>query len=317
MKELCAHIEDMLSYKESLGYSRKTYEGFLNDFASYVKTYHPGAVCLSEDLALGWCVKRGTEKASGFRRRCCALREFSKYLYAVGASEYILPTDFYPVMQKYTPYIFSDQELADIFDASDRETYDKNAPCRHLIISVIYRLVYFCGLRPNEGRELRKNDVDLENGTLFIRKNKAHRERLIPMASDVINMCRDYYEKVSLIFPDSEYFFPAPCGSPYSAKWLTAHFLKLWNAVKPTGNSARIRVYDLRHRYATAVLIKWMNEKANLYVMLPYLSSYMGHTCFEDTAYYIHLLPENLLNSAAIDWTRFSELIPEVSHYEQ
>lgn len=317
MKKLCAHIEDMILYKESLGYSRKTYAGFLNDFASYVEIYHPNAVCLSEDIASGWCVKRDTEKASGFRRRCNALREFSKYLHAIGASKHILPTDFYPAIQKYTPYIFSDRELANIFSASDQVNYDKNAPCRHLIISVIYRLIYFCGLRPNEGRELRKNDVDFKNRTLFIRKNKVHQERLIPMASDVTDMCRNYYEKVSLIFPDSEYFFPAPWGTPYSAKWLTTYFLKLWNTVKPANNSARVRVYDLRHRYATAVLMKWMDEKTDLYAMFPYLSSYMGHTHFKDTAYYIHLLPENLLNSGAIDWTKFSKLIPEVPHYEQ
>jgi len=38
----------------------------------------------------------------------------------------------------------------------------------------------------------------------------------------------------------------------------------------------------------------------------------MGHTQFEDTAYYIHLLPEKLLSSSAVDWSKFSSLIPEV-----
>lgn len=40
--------------------------------------------------------------------------------------------------------------------------------------------------------------------------------------------------------------------------------------------------------------------------------TYMGHTNFSDTAYYIHLLPENLIRSSAIDWAHFSDLIPEV-----
>ena len=42
----------------------------------------------------------------------------------------------------------------------------------------------------------------------------------------------------------------------------------------------------------------------------------MGHTHFSDTAYYIHLLPENLIRSSAIDWSHFSDLIPEVSEDE-
>lgn len=312
MKKICEHLEDMLLYKESLGYSRKSYEGFLNDFISYLHTYYTDVIKITKDMVLNWCVQRETEKESGFRRRANTLREFTKYLYAVGASEYILSTDYYPLPQRYTPYIFTDKELADIFYASDNEKYDRNAPCRHLIIPVIYRLIYFCGLRPNEGRELKKCDINLKNGTLFIRKNKSHRERLIPMAPDVVDMCRDYNEKISVIFPDTEYFFPSPSGEPYSHKWLTRHFLKLWNKVKPKGNSARVRVYDLRHRYATAVMMKWINEKADLYAILPYLSSYMGHANFADTAYYIHLLSENLLNSPSIDWMKFSELIPEV-----
>lgn len=136
------------------------------------------------------------------------------------------------------------------------------------------------------------------------------------MAPDMVDMCKCYNEKVSVIFPETEYLFPSPTGEPYSSKWLTRNFLKLWDEVKPKGNSAKIRVYDLRHRYATAIMMKWVDEKADLYAMLPYLSSYMGHANFADTAYYIHLLPENLLNSPSIDWTRFSELLPEVSNEE-
>jgi len=64
------------------------------------------------------------------------------------------------------------------------------------------------------------------------------------------------------------------------------------------------------------MLVKWLNEGADLNAKLPYLSAYMGHTNFSDTAYYIHLLPENLVRSAAIDWSRFSDLIPEVAEDE-
>jgi integrase len=45
--------------------------------------------------------------------------------------------------------------------------------------------------------------------------------------------------------------------------------------------------------------------------MLPYLREYMGHSSLDETAYYIHLLPENLLKSAGIDWNRFNNMFPE------
>lgn len=313
MKEIREHIEDMILYKESLGFARKTYEGFLNDFASYLQANYIGVTSLTEAMVQGWCIQRKTETEAGFRRRASTLREFTKYLFAVGASNYILTTDLFPKSVRYTPYIFSDKELVNIFSSSDKMPYDPSAPCRHLVIAVIYRLIYFCGLRPNEGRELKKCDVDFENGTLLVRKNKTRQERLIPMAADVAEMCKNYISKISFTYPDAEYFFPSPTGEPYSPKWLTRHFLNLWNQVYGNGNTARVRVYDLRHRYATAIMMKWLDEKADLYVMLPYLSTYMGHTNLSDTSYYIHLLPEKLLKTSAIDWKKFQKLIPEVT----
>jgi hypothetical protein len=38
----------------------------------------------------------------------------------------------------------------------------------------------------------------------------------------------------------------------------------------------------------------------------------MGHSNFSETAYYIHLLPERLVNSSGIKWNKFERIIPEV-----
>lgn len=37
----------------------------------------------------------------------------------------------------------------------------------------------------------------------------------------------------------------------------------------------------------------------------------MGHKTLAQTAYYIHLLPENLLKSKGIEWDRLNDVIPE------
>ena len=238
----------------------------------------------------------------------------TKYLYAVGSGVYILPADYTARPERYTPYIFTDQELVDFFHASDQVLPCKSSPSRSFIIPVIYRLIYFCGLRPNEGRELKKQDVNLEDGILFIRKNKSHRERMIPMAHDITEMCREYSEKASWLYPENPYFFPSPTGNAYSAKWLSQNFRKLWDTVKSDKNTCPVKVYDLRHRYTTTIMMKWVNEGVDLCQMIPYLSTYMGHANFSATAYYIHLLPENLVRSSAIDWQRFIDLVPEVDY---
>lgn len=307
---LSEHIRGMLEYKESLGYSRQTYESYLKDFQRYF--LEAGHDVFMEGTVLPWCEKRETETPGGFRRRITPLRELSKYLYAMGYTEYIVPTDIFPAMHREMPYIFTDRELIRLFDACDREPYCKASPCRHLIIPVIYRLIYFCGLRPNEGRELKRSDFCYERRTLLIRKNKSHRERLIPVADDVAEMCRNYMEKSMAVCPDTEYMFPSPTGKPYNRRWLADTFRRLWDASNPEGRHVKVRVYLLRHRYATAVFAKWLDEGIDFNACLPYLSAYMGHAGFGDTAYYIHLLPERLLPSARIDWERLNDMIPEV-----
>ena len=52
-------------------------------------------------------------------------------------------------------------------------------------------------------------------------------------------------------------------------------------------------------------------------VMLPRLRAYMGHYTLKETAYYVHLLPENLSKNRGIDWEAFSEIIPEVEPWQE
>lgn len=315
MSSLHDQFKAMMDYKESLGYTRRSYEYFLNDLESYLKEAECSGGQLSIADIMPWCTRRSSEKPESYRRRITAVRELTKYLYAVGACDGILSTDTVPRSHRYTPYIFSDTELRMLFQKSDHQRGDPGNPLSPDIISVIYRLIYFCGLRPNEGREILRNDIDTDRGTLLIRKNKTRKERMIPMAQDVSELCAGYISKRDLLFPDSDYLFPSPKGTPYPAKWLTRHFKLLWEQAFPA-QQKRVRVYDLRHRFATAVLTEWLDRGEDLYTALPYLSAYMGHGDFRDTACYIHLLPEKLVKSAAIDWGRFSDLIPEVPEHE-
>ena len=171
-------IEAMISYKESLGYTRRTYACYLNDLDSYLTEAGVDEQPLSVYDIMPWCVQRSTEKPESYRRRATAAREFTKYLYAMGLCDGILSMDSVPRVRRYTPYIFTDAELLALFQKSDNQKGDPRNPLSPDIIATVYRLIYFCGLRPNEGREIRRNDIDTDNRTLFIRENKTHKERL-------------------------------------------------------------------------------------------------------------------------------------------
>jgi integrase len=316
MKTLCEYIEDMLCFKESIGYSRKSYEYDLKRFCNFIESKQFKVSDLNEDAVLSWCFRWETETPASARRRIQSVRELLKYLSAIGIDCYVIPSSFLPRATARTPYIFTDKELLSIFDECDRLTSIPKSPHRHLILPVLLRLIFFCGLRPNEGREIRSCDIDFDKGIILIRKNKAHKERYVALSSDVLQMCQDYHSATVGTFPDSEYFFPDSNGVSYDHRWLKRQFQTIRGKANLNTDGARAVVYDLRHRYATTMLMKWLNKGIDINTKLPYLSAYMGHTHFSDTAYYIHLLPENLIRSAAIDWSHFSDLIPEVAEDE-
>lgn len=316
MKTMDELIEDMLCYKESLGRKRNTYDVHLHGLADFVEARRTedGKISLKNDIA-PWCLRRDTESPSGFRRRLAAVRELTKYLFAVDICDRVLPLDDLPVTARYSPYIFSDEELHNLFHAAESASADPCDPFSANVLHIIYKVIYFCGLRPNEGRELLRDDYDCTGSTLFIRHNKAGRERCIPIGKDLAALCDEYLETRDRKHPESPAFFPSPDGGFYSAKWLGRRFQSLWKEACPD-SSEMPRVYDLRHRYATAVMTGFLKNGADLFSVLPYLRSYMGHAEFSSTAYYIHLLPEHLKKSAAIDWEKFENLLPEVECYE-
>ena len=69
--------------------------------------------------------------------------------------------------------------------------------------------------------------------------------------------------------------------------------------------------------FATTVLNKWLDEKRNLSSRLPYLQTYMGHKDMAATAYYIHLLPEQLVKNAGVDWDSMKAIVPRCELWEK
>jgi len=316
--KLAPLFEGMIEYKLALGYALYSYEGILINLDRFCVQHFPNETVLTKEVVVKWMVKRPNENVRGPMARSHVIRQLGKYLNAVGIEAYILPDKYIGGKSAFSPYIFTDAELKGLFAAVDKMTRSPQAAksiISHITIPVILRLIYTCGLRPNEGRELKCKNVNLNTGEILITGTKKHKERIVVMSDDMLNLCRSYSIKRSILAPHNEYFFPNPAGGMYSRNWLSYHFNACWEAANPDKAPASlplVRVYDLRHRFASAIINRWLDEQKDLYAMLPYLRAYMGHANFNSTAYYIHLLPENLVKSAGVDWDRLYDIIPEV-----
>ncbi len=320
MKNIREIIDEMIQYKVDMGGSKTTFK-LLDNFCAYASGF-PVEEQLSRKVVYGWSERRPTENNAGYVRRLSSINELIKYCQAMSYVDYEFDTDLRPgKVARYEPYIFSDNDLCDLFEAASNVPFNNRFPLRHLVIGTIFRLAYTCGLRPTEARMLETDDVNLRDGTLFIRKNKRRADRIVPMADDVTEMCRSYIEVRKGFYQDNPFLFPS--GSPrtkgqcYSPSHLEGIFKQLWEGISEDHKGIRVRFYDLRHRFATASIINLLEAEYDMDNIIPYLSAYMGHTEFRHTYYYIHLIPKRLLDSKSIDLAKYEQYIPEVEPYEE
>lgn len=312
-----ADLENMIRLKVSLGGAESTYLDRAQNFDRFCLEKYPDADCLTEPLALSW-IKDAGATTGVILSRLAFERGFATYLISLGKSAYVLPDRFASGRSIFVPYIFTDSELSTLFKEIDAYQYPKE-PFRPILLSVYFRLTYTCGLRPNEGRTLKKQNVDLNTGEIQILNTKMQKSRIVVMSDDMLSMAKTYAILRDVAYPDSEYFFPSPDGGPYAARWMQGKFKRFFTRANPDIPREflpPVRVYDLRHRFATAVLNRWLDEKQDIRSRLPYLRTYMGHKDIESTAYYIHLLPENLVKSAGIDWESMGQIFPRAELWE-
>lgn len=307
-------IKNYISLKVALGYSESTYAVILGQFDRFCTENFPTEFRLTKEMVEKWsCIHSKKEHKNGLHRRMIALKGFAAYLQIIGKETYIVYDGFIENDTPFIPYIFTDNEIKQFFSAADHLPWHHSAKDRQIILPVIFRVLYCCGLRPQEVTQINYNDFDLKNGTIYITNSKIHKDRIVSMSSDLIGLCEKYNKLMTMKYPERKYFFGQSCDRQYSTNWLERQFWRCWKEADVSFPSEKHpRVYDWRHNFATRIMMKWIDENKDIAVMLPYLSQYMGHSKLEDTLYYIHLIPEYMSAKGLTEW----EGIPEVPLYE-
>lgn len=212
-------LDNLIDLKVSLGYSESTYLGRARQFDRYCSIKYEGTRELTEGVVLNWLKPGPGESNSVIHGRAAFMRGFGAYLKSVGKDAYILPDRFAAGGTVFVPYLFGDEELAALFREIDAYKYPKE-PFRPILLSTYFRMTYTCGLRPNEGRNLKRNEVDLNTGEVRIIESKKHKSRTIVMSDEMNSLARSYAAVRDAAFPESSFFFPSPSGGPYSAGWI-------------------------------------------------------------------------------------------------
>jgi len=309
------YIEGLIMQKHALGFPYLGSEDYLRQFDKMCLSEFPNETELTKEIGQKWGTVRDTEKRASFQNRMAPIRELAKYMLRLGIDAYIVePVTIPEQVRRPIPHIFNDSELTAFFSATDNLEYNERAKIRHLIVPVIFRLMYCCGLRPHEARLVKKENINFVTSALRIPKSKGHKDRVVIMPDDISLLLEKYLFRTQEEFAENEYLFPSwRTNSFLCDRWLSQMFRLCWNASGIKSFSGNNPVpYSFRHTFATKRLYAWMKEGKDLDAYLPYLSAYMGHAHFSHTAYYIHLVPEFFPQMAQMDLSRYAELIPEV-----
>ncbi len=290
-------ITALIAEKRAVGYRYDTEARVLARFEVFSRTEFPDLNTLTEASVHAWitAARRRGVTPSTLQTLTSPLRALARWLIRRGIHAYLLPAALLPRPVRYVPYIYTDTELAALFAATDRCHYCSQVPLRHIVMPVLFRTIYACGLRCSEARLLTVADVDIDAGVLQIRNAKGGKDRQIPVSAPLRTRLADYHAQIEGHHERGEWFFPGRARQPLTLSNLNHNFRRfLWQAgIAHGGRGHGPRTHDLRHSFAVNNLRRWFTLEYDINALLPVLQTYLGHSSVADTAYYLHLTAES------------------------
>ena len=294
-------IAALVAQKRVVGYKYDTEARVLARFEAFCRIEFPGLGTVSQASVEAWVAsaRRREVRPATLQALAAPVRELARWLGHRGVHAYVLPVGVLARPAGYVPRIYTDQELAALFAQTDRCRYCSQVPFRHLVMPVLFRTIYACGLRLSEARLLRPGDVDIDAGVLQVRDAKGGKDRQVPVSEPLRVRLSDYHAQLvgcsAQVDLGLSWFFPGRSGLPLTVGNIDKNFRRfLWRArISHGGRGHGPRVHDLRHTFAVNNLRFWFAQGQDVGALLPILQTYMGHSSLRDTAYYLRLTAES------------------------
>lgn len=147
---------------------------------------------------------------------------------------------------------------------------------------VLIGLLYGCGLRCFELRNIKLGDLDFDRGMLHVRQGKGKKDRYVPLSTLLIRGLKGY---IAAEQPATWLFNGKPEGraggdfdSRYSQRGVQ---WAVKEAAKKAGIAKAMTVHTLRHTYATHLLEEGLDIIS--------IKDLLGHECIDTTMVYLHV----------------------------
>ena len=228
---------------------------------------------------------QGGLSVSHLNQSFAATDKLMECLHQLGMNSAPLPTGFRLFVDKQERINniepFTQQEIKEL-QAHITDTYPHlNYTDRELKqeqLKLIFVLYYGCGLRRAEGYNLRLNDIDFDNKTIFIRQGKNYKDRIIPMNESIYKALQNYIYNFRNLqkVKHKRLLIHATVTLHRSLKELQATCNS--EAIK----NKRLTFHILRHSIATHLLQNGMS--------IENIARFLGHSSLDSTQIYTHII---------------------------
>jgi len=173
--------------------------------------------------------------------------------------------------EKKLPVVLSREEVKRLLKAP-----------KYLKHRVLLGLLYGCGLRCFEVRNLKIADLDFDRKMLHVRQGKGKKDRYLPLSDILIRGLKNYIDAEK---PDTWLFNGKPegrAGGDFDSRYSQRGVQWAVNqARKEAGIIKEMTVHTLRHTYATHLLEDGLD--------IITIKELLGHECIDTTMIYLHV----------------------------
>jgi len=292
-------LDDYLALRRSLGHKLADAERQLRRFVAYLEVV--GAEIVTLDIALGFVLDPALDPASSVpARRLEAVRGFARHLTGIEPRTEIPPAGLVSYRgRRRRPYLFDEDEIRLLMATAAAAA--ARTPLRGLTLETLIELLAVTGLRVGEALRLDRADIDFDDAVLTVRATKFGKSRQVPVAATTIDALTTYAQLRDQTRPRvrASTFFVSQSGTPV----IYNNFCHTFRRVVDTagvgaGSPGRPSIHGLRHSFAVRTLVGWHRDGLDVAVLLPRLSTYLGHREPRYTYRYLTATPE-LLGYAA------------------
>ena len=171
-------FESFIKFRIGTGYAGYAMN-YAKRYAQFLYSNYGNEEEVTEEMLQEYLKLHPHNNHNTYANAIAEIRTFSKYINQTGRKAYIPDKDYtyWKKRTEFIPYLLNDKELKMFFDHldsySDKDLYERRAN-RKVVFPILYRMMYCCGMRPQEVLNLKTIDVDLAFGDIYIRKTKSY-----------------------------------------------------------------------------------------------------------------------------------------------